>query len=232
MKLISFVSFKGGAGKTTALMAIASVLVARGHRITLLEADENAPLSRWRQNAELIGTWSDLCGLAPGDTVQTLQESLDVAERDGCAFALADTAGGGSDLNTLLIANSDLVLVPTTLAILDLDEAITTMQFVVEGVSESVGRKIDTRLLFTRFPQSRLKTTEQKNLNAVQPLPQFTNRLSERAAFSDLKLTGLLDGYRRILSASPAKRFLASHSMMAIGEAQDVTEELIGIVGD
>ena len=182
MKLISFVSFKGGAGKTTALMAIASLLLARGHRIALFEADENAPLARWKENAEAIGTWSERCSLSTCDTPDAVGRAHAAAEAAGRGFALADTAGGGSDLNTLLISNSDLVVIPTALSVLDLDEAITTLEFVTETLARGIGRPIPARLLFTRFPQGRLKSTEQANLDAVRPLPRLKARLTERAA--------------------------------------------------
>lgn len=230
MKLISFVSFKGGAGKTTALMAIASILVAEGHRIALIEADENAPLERWKENAEAIRTWSDRCLLATCGTLEEAQAAIDAAERAGCAFVLVDTAGGGSDLNTLLIANSHLVVIPTALTVLDLDEAIATIEFITERVARNMDRPIPTRLLFTRFPQSRLKSTEQANLEAVSPLPRFERYLTERAAFADLKITGPLLGYHAILAASPSKRLLANHMMAAVGEARDVTHELLELV--
>lgn len=231
MKLISFVSFKGGAGKTTALMAIASMLLAKGHRVALFEADENAPLARWKENAEAIGTWSERCLLSTCDAPELVARAHAAAKTAGCAFALADTAGGGSDLNTLLLSNSELVVIPTALSVLDLDEALTTMEFVTETLARGIGRPIPARLLFTRFPQGRLKSTEQANLEAVHPLPRFESRLTERAAFADLKITGPLVSYHQILAASPAKRLLANHMMAAIGEAREVTEELLDLVG-
>jgi cellulose biosynthesis protein BcsQ len=230
MKLISFVSLKGGAGKTTALMAIASILIAQGHRIALIEADENLPLTRWKANAEAINTWSDRCLLATCETLGAAQDAIDMAETAGCAFALADTAGGGSDMNMLLIANAHLVIIPTALSVLDLDEAISTLELIDESLARTMGREIPTRLLFTRFPQSRLKSTEQANYDAMNPLPRFEHHLTERAAFADLKLTGPLLGYHEILAASPAKRLLANHMMAAVGEARDVTNELLELV--
>ena len=143
---------------------------------------------------------------------------------------LIDTAGGGSDMNTLLIANSHLVVIPTALTVLDLDEALVTLEFVAGKVAAGIGREIPARLLFTRFPQSRLKSTEQANLAAVSALPRFEKHLTERAAFADLKLTGPLLAYHAILAAAPSKRLLATHMIAAVGEARDLTNELLGLV--
>ena len=43
MKRIAFASFKGGAGKTTAVMAVTSSLIAKGKCVALIDADENTP---------------------------------------------------------------------------------------------------------------------------------------------------------------------------------------------
>ena len=51
MKLITFASFKGGAGKTTATMAVCSSLIARGKKVALIDADENTPLLDWQEEA-------------------------------------------------------------------------------------------------------------------------------------------------------------------------------------
>ena len=230
MQMISFVSFKGGAGKTTALMAIASALVERGRKVLLLEADENEPLALWQRAGEEMGTWSDRCRIGSAESLDSAQAAVEQAEADGFEFALADTAGGGSELNMMLIVNSDLVIVPSALTVLDIDGAITTMRFVTGNASRSVGRKIPTRLLLSQFPQSRLKTGEQENLTAIAALPQFATRLTERAAFADLRGTGLFGQYYDLLSASPGKRLLANHLMVAIGEARDVTDEMLAIL--
>lgn len=133
-------------------------------------------------------------------------------------------------MNTLLMANSHQVVIPTALTVLDLGEALATFEFIDERLSRRMGRPIPTRLLFTRFPQSRLKSTEQANLEAVSPLPRFERHLTERAAFADLKLTGPLLGHHEILARSPSKRLLATHMMAAVGEARDVTHELLDLV--
>lgn len=230
MKLISFVSFKGGSGKTTALMAIASALVESGHRIALLEADENRPLAGWRERAVEIGTWDDgQCLLLPSDSEGALEESFARAEGAGCAYALADTAGGGSDLNTTIMVNSEVVIIPSALTTIDLDQALETFDF-VRGLPFE-GREAPARLLLTRFPQGgRLKSAEQANYAAIGAVPRFDARLSERGAFADLKATGLLHLYRDRLLAIPARRISAGHIKAALGEAHLLATEMLGLV--
>lgn len=230
MHLVSFVSFKGGAGKTTALMAITSALVEMGRKVLLLEADENKPLQLWKEAAEERGTWSDLVRIGSADSLDATQTAVEAAEADGFEFCLADTAGGGSDLNTMLIVNSDLVIVPSALTLLDIDAALSTMEFVTGGVSRSVNRKIPTRLLLSQFPQSRLKSGEQESFAAIGKLPQFEHHLTDRAAFADLRGNGLLGEFHKLLNATPAKRLMAGHLVVAVGEARDITSEMLDIL--
>jgi cellulose biosynthesis protein BcsQ len=65
VKIISFVNFKGGAGKTSALSVVASALLARGHKVALFESDENAPLGAWRSNARTKGRLWDFPSRRP-----------------------------------------------------------------------------------------------------------------------------------------------------------------------
>jgi cellulose biosynthesis protein BcsQ len=188
MRLVSFVSFKGGSGKTTALMAIASALVQSGQKIALLEADENRPLAGWRERAKEIGTWDDeTCLLLPSDSDIALEQSFAAADAAGCAYALADAAGGGSDLNTTLMVNSEIVIIPSSLTTIDLDQALETFEFIDRL---PIDQAISARLLLTRFPQNRLKSAERSNLDAIAQIPQFAARMNERGAFADLKATG------------------------------------------
>lgn len=228
MRLVSFVSFKGGSGKTTALMAIGSALVEKGHKVALLEADENRPLAGWRERAIEIGTWDEArCLLMPSDSERSLEQSFARAEDAGCAFALADTAGGGSDLNTTLMVNSEVVVVPSALTTIDLDQALETLEF-VERLP--VDDPVRTRLLLTRFPQGRLKSAEQANLDGIAAVPQFAAHLNERGAFADLKATGLLHRYHARLMAIPARRISAGHIKAAIGEAHGVAAEMLALM--
>ncbi|MBD8893571.1 AAA family ATPase [Labrenzia suaedae] len=52
MKIVTFMSFKGGAGKTTALMAIASCLIQRGKK---LPSSKPTSTGRFRSGATMPG---------------------------------------------------------------------------------------------------------------------------------------------------------------------------------
>jgi len=47
MSVITFANTKGGAGKTTAVLLLATELARSGHRVTVLDADPQLWISRW-----------------------------------------------------------------------------------------------------------------------------------------------------------------------------------------
>lgn len=53
MKVITIVQTKGGSGKTTTAMLLASAALDAGRCITLIDGDVNAQLGHWRDSFEL-----------------------------------------------------------------------------------------------------------------------------------------------------------------------------------
>lgn len=124
MQMISFVSFKGGAGKSTALMSIASTLIERGKRIALLDADDNKPLQGWRKYADDLYTWDSRCEVTDIRDFDAFEEAhRDISARN-FDYVLVDTRGGGSDFNQSIFANSNLIIVPTALSIIELTKRL------------------------------------------------------------------------------------------------------------
>ena len=56
MQVITIVQTKGGSGKTTSAMLLASAALDAGRQVTLIDGDVNAQLGRWRDSFEL-STW-------------------------------------------------------------------------------------------------------------------------------------------------------------------------------
>ena len=94
MKQITFASFKGGAGKTTAAMAVTSALHEMGKKVALIDADENLPLIEWRESARQIGTWSEDISVYEADDLGSFEEAFEEAANDGVEFSIIDTRGG------------------------------------------------------------------------------------------------------------------------------------------
>ncbi len=217
MKLITFSSFKGGAGKTTALMGLCSALIEQGRRIALFEADENRPLSRWHENAINRGTWSPECDIFVADELELLEAAYAEAEADEFDYALVDTQGGSSELNNTIIASSDMLIVPTMLTPLDVDEALSTYRYIIELL---IGEQlvVPTAILQQRVPMGRLTISQRSVSEMLHALPLTETPLHERDAFAAMKERGMLHLCMGLASTDPTQRLTLRSLEAAMAE--------------
>ncbi len=191
MKLITCCSFKGGAGKTTALMGLCSAFATEGKTVALFEADENRPLTRWKANALVNNTWDPQCEVFVADDLPLLEVAYEEAESRGFDYALADTHGGSSELNNTIIASSNFLLVPTMLTPLDVDEALATYRYIIELL---LGENlvIPTAILRQRVPFGRMTASQRAVSDMLTALPLTQQPMFERDAFAAMKNRGML----------------------------------------
>ncbi|MBO3760889.1 ParA family protein [Ciceribacter sp. L1K23] len=107
MPVISFANAKGGAGKTTAALLLATELAHQGYRVAILDADPQ----RW------ISQWFELSG--PQHNIEVVSEvslaSLQGHLRELSAtsdYVVVDLAGARDAVVTAAIGLSDHVMIP------------------------------------------------------------------------------------------------------------------------
>jgi chromosome partitioning protein len=183
MPNVAFISPKGGAGKTTAAVALALGLVERGHRVAMIDSDPNKPLVRW---AELPNRCEGL-SVHPAPTVQDIRDAVREAQRQAPDWTILDTEGTERGGVVLAALRFDLVLTPLAGSQLDLHEAIKAAEM-VRTFGRRAGAPILHRALLTRIPAAikprMLKTVVAQLRDAgVQILP---TPLLEKEAFRAL----------------------------------------------
>lgn len=231
MKQITFASFKGGAGKTTAMMAICSTLIKQNKRVALLEADENEPLSDWREAALRQGTWSDQIQIFDADDLEAFEKAFGEAMSNNFDYALIDTRGGGSELNDACMVNTNAIVIPSSLTTLDMTAALSTFEHAV-GLLQSMNLDIPIRLLLQRLPAGKLTKAQQGDLESLQTLPCFKSKLHQRDSFGAIGKRGLLHLTHKQLMTNPMKQINANHVVTAISEATKLTEEVLAVLGE
>jgi chromosome partitioning protein len=177
--VITLASPKGGVGKSTAAVILASQLAESGASVTIIDADPNKPISRWAARA---GKPSQLT-LVDDVTEQTIIRAIDDASRR-TAFVVVDLEGTASMMVVYAISRADLVIIPTSASLLDAVEAVSAVQL-VQRQEEAFRIKIPSAILFTKTSaaiRTRTLASIESEL-AANNVPIFDVRLHEREAF-------------------------------------------------
>ena len=106
MHVISFVTQKGGSGKTTLTFCCAVVAQEQGAKVLIVDMDSQGTAEAWYQDRE-----SETPQLARVDAVN-LAQALDAAKRQGFDFVLLDTPGRDEPATAAAIRASDVCLIP------------------------------------------------------------------------------------------------------------------------
>ena len=144
MPTIVCASSKGGAGKSTSALILATELAGKGAAVTIIDADPNQPISRW---AKLPGKPASLTVIA-NVTEDSIMDQIEQAARQS-AFVIVDLEGTASLKVGYAISRADLVLIPTKGSHLDATEAVKAIRL-VRNMEKTAGKAIPTAILITQ----------------------------------------------------------------------------------
>ncbi|MBD3832857.1 MAG: ParA family protein [Brevundimonas sp.] len=222
MPVITMSSPKGGAGKTTTTVVLATQL-ARIAPVAIFDADKNQPIVTWSKAPGFPDNITVLSDITDANFYDRLDE---VARR--VPFVLIDPEGTANVISSLAISAADLVIIPLQPSQLDADQAQRAL-LQVTNQERAARRKIATRVLFTRT-SSALQTRTLRHLRAELAeagVSTFDTQLIEREAFRALFSFGgtleQLDG-RQVSSPDKAianARALATEVLAVLKEVEN-----------
>lgn len=178
MPVIVFASSKGGVGKTTSALTLASVLGANDVKVTLVDADPNAPLIRWSERwPELRPPSMTVIGALGSEVAEVVDAATD-------PFVIVDLEGSKNIEVSVGLGRADLALIPMKGSQLDADEASSIIKLIRR--QESVfRRRIPYRVFFTQtspvIEDRGMKDIEQQMRS--NGIPLLSTSLVDRAAF-------------------------------------------------
>lgn len=185
MFVVSLASTKGGVGKTTTAICLATEWMRRGRQVGVVDADANQPLFRWLERAKF-----PQIARTTADSDSILQRIREVGE--GRDVVIVDLQGSANQAMLYAFGRSSLVLIPTQASNFDVVEAVKTSA-IVQNAGELVGRSIPAHILFTKTPpmlqmrsvsHSR-KAFEKRGLSLLQV------ELQERTALREMTYDGM-----------------------------------------
>lgn len=218
MPTIVFASPKGGAGKSTSAVLLATQLAGHGVAVTLIDADPNKPLSRW---AKLPGKPTNLTVVAD-ITENSIIDTIETAGRK-TPFVIVDLEGTASMMVAYAISRADLVIIPVQGSYLDAAEAAKAIKL-VRAQEVAFKRTITHRVLFTRT-SSAIQTRTFRSIEGQfedKDTPMFETHLNERDAYRALFAFG-----GTLAGLDPTQ---VSNIPTAILNAHNFTREVVDLV--
>ncbi|WP_330085251.1 ParA family protein [Methylocystis iwaonis] len=182
MPTIAFANPKGGAGKTTAALLLASELASRGANVAIIDADPERWISQW---GALEGKPASI-QIISDVTEDTIVDQIDEVSRNS-QFVVVDLEGTASLMVANAIGMADLVVIPTQGSAMDAKGGAKTIRL-IRNQERMARRKIAHSVLLTRTSAA---VTSRSLRNVQDQLAQggvdvFRTSIVERAAFRDI----------------------------------------------
>ncbi len=176
MRIVSIVSQKGGAGKTTIAVNLAVAALACGAKGTIIDIDPQATASNWgdRRQAEF----------PPVVSAQAARLPQILKQVDKAAWVFIDTPPAVSNTTMAAVKVADIVLVPSRAAIFDLDTLGATLDLVRMGQKEAA-------VVLNAVPHQGPGAEEARAVIAAHNTCIAPTCLGNRAAFQHAATMGL-----------------------------------------
>jgi chromosome partitioning protein len=172
---------KGGAGKTTLSLALASEFEALGGSVYMLDADRQNSLLNWHRDRINAGRGGD-AQIQVEDASQLKDADIGSAiarAREAAQLVIVDTEGTSNFKTAYAGMDSDFVVVPTRSSRLDLERTVETSDML-----EKMCRGVPYRVLITQTGQvARSKAEWEIDHQIQQALPTFDNQMHTLDAF-------------------------------------------------
>ena len=218
MPTIVFASPKGGVGKSTAAVLLATELAGFGASVTLIDADPNRPLSQWAKRPSKPAHLTVLSDVAEDSIIDIIESAASQTP-----FVIVDLEGTASMMVAYAMSRADLVIIPVQGSHLDAAEAAKAIKL-VRAQERVFKRTIRYTVLFTRTSTA-IRTRTLQSIEAefaANQVPMLSSQLNERDAFRALfAFGGTLSG----LDASQVSNIPA-----AILNARIFTTEIVNLL--
>ncbi len=182
MPVITFANAKGGAGKTTAALILATELAAQGYRITILDADPQRWITSWHELSGIQRNLSVISEVSMGSLQSHIREN-----RDQTDYFIIDLAGARDALVATAIGLSDHVMIPIQGCAMDARGGAQILEL-LQQLDTRAGVRIAHSVVLTRM--STVVTTRAmtaiKQLLSERGVAVLDTPIAERVAFRDI----------------------------------------------
>jgi len=187
--IISLVNQKGGVGKTTIAINLASYLSEKGHRVLLVDGDPQGSVLQWQSISD---DHPFEVKHAPSASVLSNRKAL--SKKNDHVIIDAPPAMG--EITRAILAVSDLAVVPITPSPLDIWSSKETISLFPEAKKRN--RRITEKLLICRKIVGTRVGREAREALETYGMDMFDAEISQRVAFVEAMISG-----RSVLEYAP-----------------------------
>lgn len=188
MPVVTFASPKGGVGKTTAALLLASEIAQSGVGVTVIDADPEHHILNWSEK----GSTPDNLYVITGSTQDTIIDDVAKAQ-ETTPFVIIDMEGSANMLVGYAMSQSDLIIVPIKPSSLDARGAAKALMLIKQ--QEKVLRRKLTHAILLNASKAAARTRAsfmiEKELHKSD-IPVLNTRLLEREAFRQIFAQGVV----------------------------------------
>ena len=223
MPIITVASTKGGVGKSTFILNLATILLSKGKKVVILDGDSQNTISKWNKVREFMITEGSNLGSmfvasAQGNTL------IDIANDKNAQgyIVLIDSPGVDDASMRSALLRSDYVITTCPPSPVDLWE-VETLTLILKKLQNIQGRKIPLILVFNKASSTHPKMAIDESLkffdqNNIHPDFILKSYIKERASFKH----SIRDG-KGVIEHTPS-------DAKAIEEITNCYEEIASII--
>ena len=180
MPIICAANPKGGVGKSTTILSIATVLAEQGASVTIIDSDPNKPITDWKSGESKLGieVFSDI-------TESNIRDKINTAASKS-HFVLIDLEGTASRMTSRAIMRADLTIIPLSGSALEAKQAARAVTLVRES-AEDMGRELPFVLTFNRTSPPPFTKKIEREIAAqmsANDMPVLKTHLHNRVAYN------------------------------------------------
>lgn len=171
MKTLAILSLKGGVGKTTTALYLATVAALQGRKVTVIDADSEHSAHRWSTHSPLPFE------VVIGEPDRLARQVKAAGASDG--LVIIDTPPNSRELLLRAGGLADTAIVPVAPTGLEVDRLRPTLELLADLQTQR--EELDVAVLLTRYnPRRRLAREAEE---ALEGLPVLQTRVREREAY-------------------------------------------------
>ena len=181
MPVIVSANPKGGVGKSTSTLLLASGLADMGFQVSVIDADPNQPMKKWRE-----GNSKTSVNIICDGKEENIIDLIDAENTSKRKFVFVDTEGARSMLSQTAMSLADLIIIPMQPSAIEADQVAVLVKLM--NTQQRISRRvIPYKILFNRtgFISTRMEKRIRKSLEDAN-ISVFKIDLSERVAFKSI----------------------------------------------